>query len=210
MSADDGTNVEPRRTRDAERTRTAILDAAADVFLGHGYRGASIRKVAAQAGVTHGTIYLYFRDKDDLLYQLSEEHFRQLLARLRALPRTLDPLARIREAFRTVVDYGLDAPDHYHLMLAMRPPHIADARERALGPMAAEVYSFLYDTVALAADRQLISADQVARDAWSLLAAAHGVVELHRAGVSDRDEALAGADRLIELLVRGLPDAPST
>jgi len=196
--------IEPTRTRDAERTRAAILDAGADAFLEHGYRGASIRKVAERAGVTHGTIYLYFRDKDDLLYQLSKEHFRGLLTRLRAIPRTLDPVARIREAFHMVVTYGLDAPEHYHLMLSMRPPHSTCTDERSLTPMAQEIYSFLFDTISYAADRSLIGSGHVARDAWGLLAAAHGIVELHRAGTTERDDALAAADRLVDVLVSGL------
>lgn len=200
----DDANREPKRTRDAERTRAALLDAAEEVFAEHGARGTSIRKVGERAGVTHGTLYLYFRDKDDLLHQLAEQHFRGLLIGLRALPRTLDPVTRIRETFRAVVAYGLDAPDHYYLILSMRPPHLARGDVRALGPLAEEAYGFLFDTVAHAANRNLIGDDDVGRDAWGLLAAAHGVIELHHAGVIERAEALAYAERLIDVLVRGL------
>lgn len=201
--ADEAT-AEPKRTRDADRTRAAILEAAAEVFAEHGARGMSIRKVGERAGVTHGTLYLYFRDKDDLLYQLAELHFRGLLTNMRALPRTLDPVARIREMFRAIVAYGLDAPDHYHLILSMRPPHLARSNVRSFGPLADEAYGLLFDTVAYAANRDLIGNDAIGRDAWGLLAAAHGIIELHHAGVIERAEALANAERLIDVLVHGL------
>jgi AcrR family transcriptional regulator len=101
-----------RRQARGDDTRQAILDAARDVFVSDGYEGASIRKVAQAAGYAHGTIYLHFRDKDDLLSQLSEEQFRVLLERLRALPRSLDARARVAAALRQVVVYGLEFPNH--------------------------------------------------------------------------------------------------
>jgi AcrR family transcriptional regulator len=193
-----------KRRRDGERTREAILDAAREVFVRHGYEGASIRRIAELAGCTHGTLYLHFRDKDDLLYQLSEEHFHQLLARLRALPRALEPVARVREAFGTLVEYGLEFPDHYHLMVALRPPHARQAGAAGFGPMAAEAYGFLYDVVARAAQRERVSSPDPRVDTLALFAAAHGIVELRRAQVCDHAEARAAADRLIAVLLDGL------
>jgi AcrR family transcriptional regulator len=194
----------PKRTRDPERTREAILDAARDVFATEGYERATVRKVAERAGVTHGTIYLYFRDKDDLLYQLSEEHYRELLARLRTLPRTVDVVTRIRDAYLAVVDYGLELPEHHHLMLSMRPPHMAVVAERRFGPMAEEVYGFLCDTIRRAMARGRIVPGSVDHVALALVAAAHGFVELYRSGMVDVEEARETARRAVEALLRGL------
>src|SRR6187455_325534 len=94
----------------SDETRKAILEAAREVFVDDGFERASMRRVAQRAGITHGTIYLHFRDKDDLFYQVSEEQFRVLLERLRGLPRTLDPVSRTMAALRTFVEYGLDYP----------------------------------------------------------------------------------------------------
>jgi AcrR family transcriptional regulator len=182
----------PKR-RDSEATREAIFEAAREVFIASGYNGASIRKVAKQAGYTHGTIYLYFRDKDDLLYQLSEEHFRQLLTRLRALPRTLEPVTRLREALRTILHFGLEYPDHYHLMVSMRPPHLASSAQR-FGPMAEEVSGLLFDVVTRAAERGGFRLDNPRIEANGLLALVHGLIEFHRSEVLERaiDLMLAG------------------
>jgi TetR/AcrR family fatty acid metabolism transcriptional regulator len=50
-----------------EQKREAILDAAIRVFAEKGFHGSRISDVAKEAGVAEGTIYLYFRNKDDLL-----------------------------------------------------------------------------------------------------------------------------------------------
>ena len=51
----------------AEDRRAQILEAAAAVFSGQGYHGATIRQIAERAGLADGTIYLYFASKRDLL-----------------------------------------------------------------------------------------------------------------------------------------------
>ncbi|WP_372612993.1 TetR/AcrR family transcriptional regulator [Aquicoccus sp.] len=51
-------------------TRNAILDAAAVVVGRHGYGKASIGRIAEEAGVAHGLIYLYFQNQQDLFDQL--------------------------------------------------------------------------------------------------------------------------------------------
>ena len=73
--------------RGAEQTETrarVILDAATQLFLRHGYRDFSLRQVAAAIGYTPTTIYLYFEDKDDLLFHVAMEGFRHFGAMLQA------------------------------------------------------------------------------------------------------------------------------
>jgi AcrR family transcriptional regulator len=178
------------------------------VFADDGFEQASMRKVAQRAGITHGTIYLHFRDKEDLFYQVSEEQFRTLLDRLRGLPRTLDPLSRSSAALRTIVDYGLDFPNHYALLYAMPSAWRSGQIERRFGPMADEVYAYLTDAIGRAASRGLLHVADADLDTFVLLSAIHGIIELHRTGVASRDEAIACAERLTHLLITGLT-APS-
>jgi AcrR family transcriptional regulator len=62
-----------------------LLDAAFRVFAEHGYRSTRLEQVAEAAGVTKGTIYYYFRNKEDLFRQTIEHHRRHLDANLDAL-----------------------------------------------------------------------------------------------------------------------------
>lgn len=58
------------RARRGQDRREAILDAALDVFSAQGFASARLDDVAARAGVAKGTLYLHFRNKQDLFEQL--------------------------------------------------------------------------------------------------------------------------------------------
>src|SRR5476649_1470664 len=64
--------------------RDAILRAAIDVFAERGYFNAQVADVARAAGVAAGTVYLYFRSKDDLLVSIFERGMRDALVEGRA------------------------------------------------------------------------------------------------------------------------------
>ena len=55
-----------------EERRNQILDAASRLFARKGYKGATIREIAREAGVAEGTIYNYFASKHDLLISLPQ------------------------------------------------------------------------------------------------------------------------------------------
>lgn len=56
-----------------EQRRARILEAAAAVFARKGYQRATMKEVAAEAGIAPGTIYLYFRNKRDLLLGIADQ-----------------------------------------------------------------------------------------------------------------------------------------
>ena len=62
--------------------RERILSAALKVFADRGFYNAKVSEVAREAGVADGTIYLYFRNKDDLLISLFEDRMEYLITRL--------------------------------------------------------------------------------------------------------------------------------
>lgn len=77
--------------------RNRIIEAAIQVFAEKGYRSARISDIAGGAGVADGTIYLYFRNKEDLLLTIFEEKMEMILTGLReALTGQVEPLDRMR------------------------------------------------------------------------------------------------------------------
>ena len=70
------------RSRKGEK-RGRILEAAVKVFARKGYFGARVSEIAKKAGVADGTIYLYFRNKEDILVSLFDEVMAEHIARAR-------------------------------------------------------------------------------------------------------------------------------
>src|SRR5215469_16619241 len=74
----DGRTESPRRPREpgpadgsrSARKRGAIIDAAAELFLRHGYLGTSMDQIAAQAAVSKPTVYNHFPDKEQLFTEI--------------------------------------------------------------------------------------------------------------------------------------------
>jgi TetR/AcrR family transcriptional regulator, fatty acid metabolism regulator protein len=90
-----------RLARAAAPKRDAILRAATDVFADRGFFNAQVADVARVAGVAAGTVYLYFRSKDDLLVSIFEKTMREALAEGRAAAANLDePRERLRRFAR--------------------------------------------------------------------------------------------------------------
>jgi len=77
--------------------RDAILDAATRVFAARGFFGAQVADVARRAGVAAGTVYLYFKNKDDLLISVFNRTMREAIEEGRDLLTTVsDPVARLQ------------------------------------------------------------------------------------------------------------------
>lgn len=71
-------NIEDRETREL------LIESAAAEFSEKGYAKASLRQICADAGVTTGALYFFFRDKEDLFAAIVEQPFEELKAKLRA------------------------------------------------------------------------------------------------------------------------------
>ncbi len=77
--------------------RELILNAATKVFAQNGFFNSQVADVARVAGVAAGTVYLYFRSKDDLLVSIFERSMHTVLAEVRrATDGLTDPSARLR------------------------------------------------------------------------------------------------------------------
>jgi AcrR family transcriptional regulator len=111
----------PRRLRRDEQQRhirAQLLDAAERVFAHHGYQGATIDAIAAEAGYSHGAVYSNFNGKEDLFLVLVEERVDARLARVyEAADAELSRGATPLEAARRFVAMLQQEQDTYLLMV---------------------------------------------------------------------------------------------
>ena len=66
------------RQEQSEKTRSAIIDAAAAAFDAHGYQGAGLSLILDQAGVTRGALYFHFASKEELAQELIRAQFENI------------------------------------------------------------------------------------------------------------------------------------
>lgn len=92
----------PRQKSDEKRRR--ILQAAVKVFAQKGYHRAKVAAIARHADVADGTIYLYFRNKEDILVSLFDEVMDEHLSRARE---ELASVAGVPERLRAIARHHL-------------------------------------------------------------------------------------------------------
>ena len=107
--------VAERRAREKTELRQDILDAAREIFVAEGYDALTMRGVARRIEYSPTTIYLYFKDKSELIQAICDESFGKLIARLEELAgKHTDPLDYLEAGLRAYVDFGLKHPSHYY------------------------------------------------------------------------------------------------
>jgi len=105
--------VTERRAREKEALRHKILEAASQLFLEEGFESVSIRKIAERIEYSPATIYLYFKDKAELVNAICEDSFAELLEVVNEASQDPDPLHGLRLGLRAYIDFGLSHPHHY-------------------------------------------------------------------------------------------------
>lgn len=96
----------------SENKRNAILDAATRVFAERGLTSAPTSEISKQAGVAEGTLFTYFRTKEDLINDLYREIKLELAdAMMLGFPRRKSVRARLRHVWDCYVNWGVKNPD---------------------------------------------------------------------------------------------------
>ena len=167
--------IQERRAREKQNIREEILDAARTLFVKEGYEQVSIRKIAEKIEYAPGTIYLYFKDKAEILERLSDETFAKLEQRMQAIHADpSDPLEGLRRGLRTYIQFGIDNPNHYIVTFVQgrQLPHacMPQAGARCFDKMRAAVQRCI-----AAGQLNCEDTEEIAQAIW---AGAHGITTL--------------------------------
>ena len=86
------------------KRKAEIIEKATDLFYEHGFVKASIRDIVKAVGITNSTVYIHFKNKDEILYHIIEDIGSALLKEMKvAIEAHEDPVACLREmVFRQV------------------------------------------------------------------------------------------------------------
>jgi TetR/AcrR family transcriptional regulator len=129
------------RTRIQVRNREVIVAAALDVFAARGFRGATLDRIAAAAGLSKPNLLYYFASKEAIYLALLEGLLDTWLAPLRALDPTGDPQTQILGYVRRKLDLARDFPRESRLFaneILQGAPHLGPTLETDLRALVAE------------------------------------------------------------------------
>ncbi len=157
--------------------RRLILDAAHKIFREKGYDGLQIRTIAKAIEYSPATIYLYYKDKNDIFYALQYEAAAVKRDHLLPAMQIENPWERMIAFGRRYIDFGMKHPDLYDLLFITRAPmeHIENQQCWSLG-MA--VHSFFTETIQARVDQRYFKSTDTETIAYTLWCHAHGLVAL--------------------------------
>lgn len=189
--------------------RTAILSAATRVFARSGFFNAQVADVAREAGVAAGTVYLYFRNKDDLLTSIFEASMRRALEDTdRALAGVTDPVERLRRLARVHLG-GLGSHRDLAIVFQVELRQSTKFMERFSGAQLRTYLEHLRDAVCAAQEAGVFRADLSPTLAAKAIFGALDEMVTNWV-LSNRDHELVDdADPVIDLLVNGMKAQPT-
>lgn len=158
-----------------------ILSSAGELFLEFGYEKFSMRKVAERIGYSATTIYLYFKDKDDLLFSILTEGFfifNEMLQKASEMEgNTIEKLESIGISY---IEFGLQYPVYYQMMFMQRTDFLFKAPPDQDSPIV-KSFEVLGNLVKKAIDEGFFKNIENAEGIYgrSLWAMTHGLVSLH-------------------------------
>ena len=172
-----------RRDEQKAELREKIFAAARELVLRKGFAELSIRKLADEIGYAPGTIYLYFKNRDEIVREICVRGFAELFERMKSAAEVVDPHARLAALLRAYADFAVNHPETYRLSF-MEDPKFTEEMfrsaplEREGGP-GWQAFSAVVKAVRdLKACRKLTRSENENLLAEVLWAGVHGVVSL--------------------------------
>jgi AcrR family transcriptional regulator len=118
----------------SEDKRNAILDAATRVFAERGLPAAPTSEISKQAGVAEGTLFTYFKTKDDLINALYREIKLELAdAMMSDFPRKKNVRTRLRHVWDRYVNWGIANPKQRKVLAQLQVSEVLTKESRDAG-----------------------------------------------------------------------------
>jgi AcrR family transcriptional regulator len=201
--------ISNRKERQKEELRGKILQAARELFMQKGFEDTSIRNIAEKIEYSPTTIYLYFKDKDDIFFALHQEGFTLLNQYFKPLGHVANPFERLKAISKAYITFAMENGEFYDLMFIIRSPMNKLDKGESNWEEGKRAFSFLVDTIAECINKGYFKGMQpeiLAFTAWSMV---HGIASLeirNRCSVvselNQENLAQKACDMVIEILER--------
>src|SRR4249920_1935116 len=114
--------ITERKEKQKLEIKKMILDASMKLFVEEGFEHVTMRKIADLIEYSPTTVYLYFKDKNEIFYQLHELGFQKMTEFNHNLASIENHLARLHKMGENYIEFGLTNPEFYDVMFIQRAP----------------------------------------------------------------------------------------
>src|SRR5688500_2958677 len=154
--------ITERKEKQKQEIRKMILDASMKLFAEQGFENVSIRKIADLIEYSPTTVYLYFKDKNEILFNLHEVGFRKMADYNADLWTIKNPLIRLHKMGENYIRFGVENPEYYDLMFILKAPMEALETMKECDWKSGDVaLGRLKDTIAECMEQGLIAKGEV-------------------------------------------------
>jgi len=170
-------SIDERKQREREEMRERILNGAMQLFLDKGIDNVSMRSIAENIEYSPATVYLYFKDKSEIIFELHNQGFEKLHALQLSLNKIEDPLERLREHGLMYMKFALENQDYYDLMFIAKgvAEKIVDDKSWEAGGKA---YQYLVDNVSACIEKGYFKDAEPNSAAFAFWSIVHGMASL--------------------------------
>jgi len=114
--------VKERKAREKQDKRELILRSAHQIFVDRGFEEVSIRNIADEIEYSPATIYLYFKDKNEIFYALHTEAFKVFNEYVAEIVQIKNPFDRLVALGRKFIQFAHTYPKYYDIMFITKSP----------------------------------------------------------------------------------------
>ena len=167
-----------RKEKQKQEVRSLILEESMKLFVEEGFSKVSVRKIAERVQYSPTTLYLYFKDKNEILFYCCESGFKKMLEHNIALGLISNPIERLHQMGVNYLNFGLENPEYYDLMFIQEAPMSALIDMGAGWSSGDQALEALKMIVQDAMDKGVLvpaKVETVAMAVWSMV---HGLVSL--------------------------------
>lgn len=171
--------IAERKEKQKLEIRKMILDASMKLFVEEGFEHVTIRKIADIIEYSPTTVYLYFKDKNEILYALHEIGFQKMVAMNSNLAEIENPLMRLYKMGENYIEFGLTNPEFYDVMFIQNAPmEVLDEMENCDWTHGEHALEALKQTVAACMEQGFLKKGNVEAAAMAIWSMVHGMVSL--------------------------------
>jgi len=115
-------SAKERKEKQKTEMREAILSSALKLFTEEGFENVTMRGIADKIEYSVGTLYLYFKDKDEIFFELHNKGFSEFYKKQLSVQTIKDPAERLAAHGLAYVEFAIDNPKYYDLMFISSSP----------------------------------------------------------------------------------------